>query len=97
MSDTTYQPQPETLTTGKYANLIAELAAVESLFAMRLGVTMNCGDIRLVRIDDGKYVVQELRRKHNGTSQYQHLSTHTEIAAAVIAFRAAVVGASKPE
>ena len=97
MSDTAYPTQPETLATGKYAALIAELAAVESLFMMRLGVTMNCGDIRLVKIDDGKYVVQELRRKHNGTSQYQHLSTHTEIAAAVIAFRAAVVGASKPE
>ncbi len=97
MNDITYQPQPETLIPAKYANLIAELAAAESMFMMRLGVTMNCGDIRLIKIDDGKYVVQELRHRHNGTAQYQHLSTHTEIAAAVIAFRAAVVGASKPE
>lgn len=97
MNNTTYQPQPETLIPAKYANLIAELGAVESLFMMRLGVTMNCGDIRLIKIDDGKYVVQELRHRHNGTAQYQHLQTHTDIAAAVIAFRAAVIGPSKPD
>lgn len=61
--------------------LTAELEAVESLFAMRLGVTMECGDVRLVRPNDGRYVVQELRHRHNGTAQYQHLQTHTDIAA----------------
>ena len=97
MSDTAYPTQPETLATGKYAALIAELAAVESLFMMRLGVTMNCGDIRLLRVGNGNYIIQELRRMKNGSAEYRHVSTHTEIAAAVIAFRAAVVGASKPE
>lgn len=95
MSNTTYQPQPETLTTAKYAALIAELAAVESLFSMRLGVTMNCGDIRLLRVGNGNYIIQELRRMKNGSAEYRHVSTHTEIAAAVIAFRAAVLAPVK--
>lgn len=94
MSDIIYPTQPEALTTGKYANLISELAAVESLFMLRLGVTINCGDIRLVRIADGKYVVQELRHMRNGTAEYRNVSTHAEIAVAVIAFRTAVLGLS---
>lgn len=97
MSDTTYPTQPEALIPAKYAALIAELAAVESLFALRLGVTMNCGDIRLVRIADGKYVVQELRHMRNGTAEYRHVDTCNDIAAAVIAFRAGVVGHPMPQ
>jgi hypothetical protein len=97
MSVTTYPTQPETLIPAKYSDLIAELAAVEKLFSMRLGVTMNCGDIRLVRIDDGKYLVQELRHMRNGSAEYRHVSTHANIAEGAIAFRAAVVGPSKPD
>lgn len=82
-----YPTYPKALIPAKYANLIAELSAAEELFAMRLGVTMNCGDVRLIRTSENRYVVQELRGK-----QYAHLSTHDNIAAAVIAFRAAVVG-----
>jgi len=97
MSNITYQPQPEALIPAKYANLIAELGAVESLFMMRLGVTMNCGDIRLLRVGNGNYIIQELRRMKNGSAEYRHVSTHTEIAAAVIAFRAGVVGHPMPQ
>lgn len=97
MSNTTYQPQPETLIPAKYAALIAELAAVESLFMMRLGVTMNCGDIRLLRVGNGNYIIQELRRMKNGTAEYRHVSTHEDIAAAVVAFRAGVVGHPMPQ
>ena len=97
MNDITYQPQPEALIPAKYANLIAELAAAESLFAMSLGVTMNCGDIRLLRVGNGNYIIQELRRMKNGSAEYRHVSTHADIADAVIAFRAAVVSPSKPD
>jgi len=97
MNDITYQPQPETLIPAKYANLIAELAAAESLFMMSLGVTMNCGDIRLLRVGNGNYIIQELRRMKNGSAEYRHVSTHADIAAAVIAFRAGVVGHPMPQ
>jgi len=93
----TYPTQPEVLIPAKYARLIAEFAAVESLFEMRLGVTVNCGDIRLVCPVDGRYIVQEQRHMKNGTAEYRHISTHSDIAAAVIAFRAGVVGPSKPD
>jgi len=92
-----YPTQPETLILAKYDTLIAELAAVESLFMLRPSVTINCGDIRLVRIADGKYVVQELRHMRNGTAEYRHISTHANIAEGAIAFRAAVLGPSKPD
>ncbi len=92
-----YPTQPEALIPAKYARLIAELAAFESLFEMRLGVTMNCGDIRLIRPTDGRYIVQEQRHMKNGTAEYRHVSTHSDIADAVIAFRAAVLGPSKPD
>lgn len=95
--ETIYPANPEALIPEKYARLIAELAAFESLLEMRLGVTVNCGDIRLVRPVDGRYIVQEQRHMKNGTAEYRTLSTHSDIAAAVIAFRAAVTGPSKPD
>lgn len=93
----TYPTQPEALIPAKCARLIAELAAFESLFEMRLGVTINCGDIRLIRPVDGNYTIQEQRPTNNGTTKYLTLSIHSDIAAAVIAFRAAVIGPSKPD
>lgn len=64
---------------------------------MRLGVTINCGDIRLIRPTDGQYTVQEQRRLHNGTAKYLTLSIHSDIADATIAFRAGVVGHPMPQ
>ena len=95
--ETIYPTQPEAIIPEKYTRLIAELAAFESLFEMRLGVTVNCGDIRLIRPVDGRYIVQEQRHMKNGTAEYRILSTHADIAAAVIAFRAAVISPSKPD
>jgi len=93
----TYPTQPEAIIPEKYARLIAELAAFESLFEMRLGVTVNCGDIRLIRPVDGRYIVQEQRHMKNGTAEYRHVSTHADIADAAIAFRAGVVGHPMPQ
>lgn len=86
-----YPTYPETLIPAKYASLVAELSAAEELFAMRLGVTMNCGDIRMVKAD-GNYIVQELRRTQNGAENWRLIAKHAEIASAIIEFRRRVVG-----
>ena len=89
MSD--YPTYPETLIPAKYANLIAELSAVEELFAMRLGVTMNCGDIRLVKTNEA-YVIQEKHYAKSGKEDWRFIAKYAEIASAIIEFRRLVVG-----
>jgi hypothetical protein len=89
MSD--YPTYPETLIPAKYANLVAELSAVEELFAMRLGVTMNCGDIRLVKTNEA-YVIQEKHYAKSGTEDWRFSAKFTDIASAVVEFRRLVVG-----
>ena len=89
MSD--YPTYPETLIPAKYANLIAELSAVEELFAMRLGVTMNCGDIRMVKVSEA-YVIQEKHYARNGAENWRFIAKFADIASAVVEFRRLAVG-----
>ena len=86
-----YPTYPETLIPAKYANLIAELSAAEELFAMRLGVTMNCGDMRLVRTNEA-YVIQEKHYTKSGKEDWRFSAKFTDIASAIIEFRRLVVG-----